>query len=84
LKLRQRFGLTVIGMIDRIADSDGSYDQRTVVNPAPDQPLTEADVLIVLGEDEGLDRFERSAAQARKQPETVPPRSTGASHDEPR
>ncbi len=64
LNVRQRFGLTVIGMIDRFQTDDRSYHQRTMLNPSPDQPLTEADTLIVLGEDESVDRFEAEARRA--------------------
>lgn len=63
LDVRRRFGLTVIGMLDRFEGSDGNLDQKVVLNPPADQPLTEADILIVLGEDADLMRFEREASE---------------------
>jgi len=57
LELRSKHGVTVIGMIDRRATAEGAYDQRMILNPPADQPLTEADVLVVLGEDAPLDEF---------------------------
>jgi CIC family chloride channel protein len=57
LALRSRHGVTVIGMIDRTTTPEGAYDQRMVLNPPADQPLTMGDVLVVLGEDDRLDAF---------------------------
>ncbi|MET0388881.1 MAG: chloride channel protein, partial [Polyangiales bacterium] len=72
LGVRERFGLTVIGMIDRRETPDGNIDERIVLNPAPDQLLTYGDLLIVLGEDLHIERFTRDSMPA------PPPSSTGS------
>ncbi len=64
LGIRERFGLTVIGMVDRSESEDGELDERIVLNPRPDQTLTRGDLLIVLGEDDRLDRFATVSADA--------------------
>ena len=76
LRVRQQYGLTVIGMIDQSVGADGALDTRTVLNPRPDQPLTEGDILIVLGEDDRLDALEvalRGGAPPPSPDEDVPP-----------
>ncbi|HEX5659945.1 MAG TPA: chloride channel protein [Polyangiales bacterium] len=57
LGVRERYSLTVIGMVDRREQSDGTLDERIVLNPPPTQALSRGDMLIVLGEDERIDRF---------------------------
>jgi Trk K+ transport system NAD-binding subunit len=64
LGVRERFGLTVIGMVDRREGGDGGLDEHVVLNPRPDQTLTRGDVLIVLGEDERIDSFAKASAEA--------------------
>ncbi len=64
LGVRERFGLTVIGMVDRREGGDGDLDEHVVLNPRPDQTLTRGDVLIVLGEDERIDSFAKASAEA--------------------
>ncbi len=59
LGVRDRFGLTVIGMIDRRQAEDGLIDERIVLNPEPSQLLSRGDILIVLGEDDRIERFVR-------------------------
>lgn len=61
LGIREHYGLTVIGMIDRSEGPDGGLDEHIVMNPSPDRELTVSDMLIVLGEDE---RIARLAAEA--------------------
>jgi len=57
LGIREKFGLTVIGMVDRREGADGLFDERIVLNPMPEQVLTRGDMLIVLGEDDRIERF---------------------------
>lgn len=64
LGVRERFGLTVIGMVDRQDTPDGNLEERVVLNPSPAQRLTRDDLLIVLGEDERLERFANASAEA--------------------
>lgn len=63
LGVRERFRLTVIGMVDRRESTDGSLDERIVLNPPPDQKLSRGDMLIVLGEDERIEHFAAEAGQ---------------------
>jgi K+/H+ antiporter YhaU regulatory subunit KhtT len=63
LGVRERFGLTVIGMVDRSEGPDG-IEERVILNPPPDKRLTRGDLLIVLGEDERLERLARASADA--------------------
>lgn len=59
LRVRSRFGLNVIGMIDRSDEDPRGYEQeRSVLNPPPDQCLTQGDLLLLLGPDSKLDEFE--------------------------
>jgi CIC family chloride channel protein len=62
LGIREQFGLTVIGMVDRCEAADGMLDERIVLNPSPDQRLTRGDVLIVLGEDDRIERLSRASS----------------------
>jgi K+/H+ antiporter YhaU regulatory subunit KhtT len=64
LGIRERFGLTVIGMVDRREAADGTLDERVVLNPAPTQTLSRGDMLIVLGEDDRIERFSKASAAA--------------------
>lgn len=61
LGIREQFGLTVIGMVDRSEASDGSLDERIVLNPQPNQVVTRGDVLIVLGEDDRIERLSQAS-----------------------
>jgi CIC family chloride channel protein len=63
LGVRERFGLTVIGMVDRSDGPDG-VEERVLLNPPPDKVLTRGDLLIVLGEDERLERLARASEDA--------------------
>ncbi|HET8938562.1 MAG TPA: chloride channel protein [Polyangiales bacterium] len=69
LGVRERFGLTVIGMVDR-RDTEHGLDERVVLNPRPDQLLTLGDLLIVLGEDERLERFQEATRDSLPAPPT--------------
>lgn len=62
LGVRERHGLTVIGMVDRREAADGTLDERVVLNPMPDHVVTRGDLLIVLGEDDRIERFSRASA----------------------
>jgi CIC family chloride channel protein len=64
LGVRERFGLTVIGMVDRREAADGLLDERVVLNPTPTQKLSRGDMLIVLGEDDRIERFSKVSAEA--------------------
>jgi CIC family chloride channel protein len=64
LGVRERYGLTVIGMVDRRESADGSLDERIVLNPPPTQILTRGDMLIVLGEDDRIERFSSASSDA--------------------
>jgi len=55
--IRERYGLTLIGMIDRRETEDGNVDERIVLEPSLDQVLTQADMLIVLGDNDRLQRL---------------------------
>jgi trk system potassium uptake protein len=50
LNLRARFNITVIAII-----SDG----KVSVSPSPDRTIKEGDILVVIGENKDLDRFEK-------------------------
>jgi CIC family chloride channel protein len=63
LGIRERYGLTVIGMVDRREAVDGTLDERVVLNPSPEQRLTRGDVLIVLGEDDRIERLSRASSE---------------------
>ena len=63
LGIRERYGLTVIGMVDRRQADDGQLEERVVLNPPPGQQLTHGDLLIVLGEDERIDAFAGASAE---------------------
>ncbi len=75
LGIREKFGLTVIGMVDRREGVDGQLDERIVLNPMPEQVLTRGDMLIVLGEDDRIERFavESAAVTATGLPAFRPP-----------
>jgi hypothetical protein len=68
LGVRDRYGLTVIGMIDRREAADGNLDENIVLNPRPDRLLSVGDLLIVLGEDDRIARFAAASAEATTQP----------------
>lgn len=55
LDVRRRFGLTVLGLLDR--HKDDAYDGDMEVNPNPETPLQRGDVIVVLGKDADLKRF---------------------------
>jgi trk system potassium uptake protein len=50
LNLRARFNITVIAII-----SDG----KVSISPSPDRTIKEGDILVVIGENKDLDRFEK-------------------------
>lgn len=64
LGVRERFGLTVIGMVDRRETADGLFDEKVVLNPRPEQTMTRGDLLIVLGEDDRIERFSKISNEA--------------------
>jgi K+/H+ antiporter YhaU regulatory subunit KhtT len=82
LGVRDRYGLTVIGMIDRKETADGNLDENIVLNPRPDRLLSVGDLLIVLGEDDRIALFAAASAEATTQP-AIPAvkRPPGSSQD---
>lgn len=71
LGIRERHGLTVIGLIDRRESVDGQIDENIVLNPRADHRLTRGDILIVLGEDDRIARFSRASDEATLAPLTT-------------
>jgi hypothetical protein len=71
LGIRERFGLTVIGMIDRRETPDGNLDEHIVLNPRADHCVGRGDILIVLGEDDRIARFSEASRAASTNPGTV-------------
>ena len=65
LNLRQRFEISVIGIIEQF-DHDGDVSPRVRLNPDADQPLTFDDKLVVIGTDAQLQAF-AAAIQAKSQ-----------------
>lgn len=63
LNLRQRFDISVIGLIERY-DRDGQVQPQVQLNPDPNKPLTYDDTLVVIGTDGQLKTFV-SAVQAK-------------------
>lgn len=76
LKIRSRFRLTVIGMIDRTTEEpDKPYEEQVLLNPPPDQPLSTGDTLLMLGAEADLDEFKnfiREETRAESTRSTVP------------
>lgn len=72
LGVRERYGLTVIGMIDRRETMDGNLEENIVLNPRPDQLLTRGDMLIVLGEDDRIAHFANASRDATATLRTIP------------
>jgi trk system potassium uptake protein len=50
LNLRARFNITVIAIIS---------DEKVSISPSPDRIIKEGDILVVIGENKDLDRFEK-------------------------
>lgn len=57
LRIRNRYGLNVIGLIENHSKG-GEYHQQIRLNPDMNKPLSEGDILVVLGRDARLDEFE--------------------------
>lgn len=72
LALRRAHRVTAIGMVDRSTSAEGGYTQRPLLHPRPDQPLTEGDLLVVLGEDEDLEALEAWIGEAARGRERAP------------
>ena len=64
LDLRQRFDVSVIGLIERY-DSEGHVQPLVQLNPDPSKPLTIDDTLVVIGTDAQLRAF-TAAIQAKR------------------
>lgn len=62
LQIRARFGLNVIGLLEKHA-LDGHSPPEAVLNPDVDHPLQTGDSLILLGHDQALDAFDESIAE---------------------
>ncbi|MCA9619109.1 MAG: chloride channel protein, partial [Myxococcales bacterium] len=78
LAIRQRYGVTVIGMIDRTEEANGRVDSHVLLNPRADHDLTSGDVLIVLGETERVEAMEKqliaiATAEVDGHPDDAPP-----------
>ncbi len=56
LDVRKRFGLTVLGLVDR-QDDDKDFKGDVAVNPDPESAMQRGDVIVVLGKDTDLKRF---------------------------
>ncbi|MGB1250438.1 MAG: chloride channel protein [Candidatus Promineifilaceae bacterium] len=63
LNLRQRFDISVIGVIERY-DAEGHVAPQVRLNPDPDKPLTFDDTLVIIGTDGQLKTF-AAAVQAK-------------------
>lgn len=70
LALRRAHRVTAVGMVDRSTSAEGGYTQRPLLHPRPDQPLTEGDLLVVLGEDGDLEGLEVAIGAAERGPVT--------------
>jgi chloride channel protein, CIC family len=57
LQIRSRYGLNVIGLLEMQADGRPG-DHGLALNPAVDRPLRQGDILLLLGQDEVLNKFE--------------------------
>ncbi len=62
LRIRNRFGLNVIGIMEH-QSADGQFMPHVQLSPDVAAPLKANDILVVLGEDEALDAFEKAAQQ---------------------
>ncbi|NUM46315.1 MAG: hypothetical protein HUU38_16550, partial [Anaerolineales bacterium] len=58
LRIRNRYGLNVLGLIENHSKS-GEYQQQVRLNPDMNKRLHEGDILVVLGRDVRLDEFEK-------------------------
>ena len=65
LNLRQRFEISVIGVIEQF-DHEGQVSPQVRLNPEADKPLTFDDKLVVIGTDAQLKAF-AAAIQAKSQ-----------------
>jgi CIC family chloride channel protein len=66
LRIRNRYGLNVIGLIEN-QSRGGEYYQQVRLNPDMNKRLREGDILVVLGRDVRLNEFEARLAE-----ETLP------------
>ncbi len=57
LQIRQKYEVNVIGLVE-VEQQDGPEQPQTRLNPNLSTPLTQGNILIVLGEDDKLDTFE--------------------------
>lgn len=65
LRVRNRFDLNVIGMIEAYVE-DGRMRYQARFNPSIGRPLSTGDTLIVLGEDAKLDAFAATVDQENR------------------
>ena len=73
LNLRQRFDISVVGIIERY-DQQGHVAPQVRLNPAPDKPLTFDDTIVVIGTDTQLREFSE-AVQAENETQNEAERS---------
>ena len=71
LRVRNRYGLNVIGLIEN-ETLNGEYHQQIRLNPDLHKPLQEGDVLVLLGLDTKLDDFEAKLAEEEARQVTSP------------
>ncbi len=60
LAIRERFGLTVIGIVDWRETSSGEFEEAVILNPSADYKFSVNDAVMVLGENDRIDAFGRS------------------------
>ena len=62
LRIRNRYGLNVIGLLERV-QSDGQVRHRVALNPSVYRPLQAGEILVVLGKNERLDALEAASLE---------------------
>jgi CIC family chloride channel protein len=75
LDVRKRFGLTVLGLVDRQDTGDDGFKDGVVVNPDPESAMQRGDVIVVLGKDSDLKRFTDELTRQHKKSEPEPPQA---------
>ncbi len=74
LNVRKRFGLTVLGLVDRQRD-DKEHEGGVVVNPDPESAMQRGDVIVVLGKDSDLKRFTEELTLQHQETVPIPPQA---------
>lgn len=70
LDARRRFGVSVVGVVDR--QGENAFSEDVQVNPDPSSPLQQGDVIVVLGKDEDLQKLEDSFARLPADADVAP------------